>query len=178
MKLRYVMLATGLCLSLTACDGTKKALGFEKSVPDEYRVMSHPPLSLPPEYGLRPPRPGEDRPQLSSATDRAQKKLIGGSGSEAVGRSEAENLFLQQAGAEKADPNIRTIIGGEQSTLNTDPGFWDKLKEGTLISDKNKKEKGDAIDPYKEKEKLTSAPSGKDDTKADSDGDAGDASKE
>lgn len=40
---------------LTACSTeTKKKLGFASEGPDEFMVMSRAPLSLPPEYDLRP----------------------------------------------------------------------------------------------------------------------------
>ena len=40
--------------SLSACSGVKKKLGLENSAPDEFLVTSRAPLSLPPEYDLRP----------------------------------------------------------------------------------------------------------------------------
>lgn len=39
---------------LCACGITQKSLGIEKSSPDEMMVVSRAPLSIPPEFGLRP----------------------------------------------------------------------------------------------------------------------------
>ena len=48
---------------LSGCEETKRALGQTKEGPDEFAVYQRAPLSLPPEYGLKPPNPGADRPQ-------------------------------------------------------------------------------------------------------------------
>ena len=56
--------------SLSACIGVKKKLGLENSAPDEFLVTSRAPLSLPPEYDLRPVTDGSSvSPALSSQTD-------------------------------------------------------------------------------------------------------------
>ena len=56
--------------SLSACSGVKKKLGLENSAPDEFLVTSRAPLSLPPEYDLRPVTDCSSvSPALSSQTD-------------------------------------------------------------------------------------------------------------
>lgn len=53
--------------SLSACSGVKKKPGLENSAPDEFLVTSRAPLSLPPEYDLRPVTDGSSvSPALSS----------------------------------------------------------------------------------------------------------------
>lgn len=39
---------------LSACSSIKKTMGIEKTAPDEFLVTSRAPLTLPPEYDLRP----------------------------------------------------------------------------------------------------------------------------
>ena len=50
-------------LTLAGCaPGTvQDALGMGKRSPDEFAVVSRAPLILPPDYGLRPPAPGQSR---------------------------------------------------------------------------------------------------------------------
>ena len=48
----------GAVLSLSACGGTKEKLGLTKKAPDEFAVVRRAPLSMPPDYTLRPPTPG------------------------------------------------------------------------------------------------------------------------
>ena len=51
-----VLVVAGLMVG--ACGDTRKVLGYDKVTPDEFKVVSRAPLSLPPDYGLRPPQPG------------------------------------------------------------------------------------------------------------------------
>ncbi|MBE6452631.1 MAG: DUF3035 domain-containing protein [Alphaproteobacteria bacterium] len=67
-----VMLALNACGTLT-----KEKLGFGKTAPDEFMVSTRKPLSLPPEYDLRPvsnPENLEDN-ETSSLEDVFVKKL-------------------------------------------------------------------------------------------------------
>ena len=54
MLKRTVILAAAL-LVLAGCDTIRSAIGLERHVPDETKVVAHPPLTLPPDYSLRPP---------------------------------------------------------------------------------------------------------------------------
>ncbi len=51
---RTAVLAVAL-LPLAGCDSVRSALGMDRHVPDETQVVSHPALTLPPDYNLRPP---------------------------------------------------------------------------------------------------------------------------
>ena len=65
--MKSVKIAAGLLIvagvALSGCQSTKNALGLNKVVPDEFRVVTKAPLVVPPDYALRPPAPGEPRPQ-------------------------------------------------------------------------------------------------------------------
>ena len=67
-------------LALAGCgQGTvQEALGMGKRSPDEFAVVSRAPLILPPDYGLRPPRPGRSRPGVDTPSERARASLTGG----------------------------------------------------------------------------------------------------
>jgi DUF3035 family protein len=72
------LLAAGL-LALAGCArGTvQEALGIGKRVPDEFAVVQRAPLVVPPDFELRPPRPGEPRPQIGTPSDQARAALVG-----------------------------------------------------------------------------------------------------
>jgi hypothetical protein len=55
---RFVSLFSLLAAApaLTACDTLGSALGMDRSVPDDNQVTKIPPLSIPPDYALKPPR--------------------------------------------------------------------------------------------------------------------------
>lgn len=59
-----LIIAAAALLGASACtSGVRQALGSDKTVPDEFRTVTIAPLTVPPEFNLRPPRPGELRPE-------------------------------------------------------------------------------------------------------------------
>ena len=66
-------------LLLVGCgENTARSLGFIRDAPDEFRVTTRAPLSMPPDMagGLPPPRPGAVRPMERSARDEAEAVLV------------------------------------------------------------------------------------------------------
>lgn len=72
----YCLLALS---SLTACGGSsvKETLGIGYKAPDEFRVVSRPPLSVPPQFNLRPPATGAYSPTVASADKQARSIVTG-----------------------------------------------------------------------------------------------------
>lgn len=124
---------------LVSCSGVQKQLGLTRSAPDEFAVVSQAPLSLPPDYSLRPPEPGAPRPQEGTQADQAAAELFG-KGSKVSRSSQyatlggnsgvtaapvtpveqvsrGEDQLLQLLGADKAEPNIRQIVDQESTEL-------------------------------------------------------------
>src|SRR5271163_1852985 len=62
--------------SLGGCDDFMRAIGREKVVPDEFAVVSRAPLAVPPDFSLRPPRIGAQRPQEVAAVDQARQTVF------------------------------------------------------------------------------------------------------
>ena len=135
--------AAGLVLALAACDGAKKQLGLTKQSPDEFRVVARAPLTLPPDFALRPPEPGATRPQEGSASQQARRAVFrtgsetaetpdaaaapGGAGGAPDGMSPGERSLLQAAGALEVDPAIRALVNRESQSLRDDRGFLQAL---------------------------------------------------
>jgi hypothetical protein len=83
---RWIWVLSGLsaCFGLTACsksETVQEAFGYEQRGPDEMAVISRPPLIVPPDYNLRPPRPGENNDGAAAASEAARQTLIGPSSS-------------------------------------------------------------------------------------------------
>ena len=75
---RVVLLAVAclpLVLLLPGCSGFRQALGMDRVGPDEFAVESRAPLTIPPDYDLRPPQPGTARPQEVTAAERARRVI-------------------------------------------------------------------------------------------------------
>jgi hypothetical protein len=68
-----------LCLAgaspLAGCTDFKKAIGLEQTLPDEFAVESRAPLTIPPDFELRPPQPGAPRPQEQRADQQAKETI-------------------------------------------------------------------------------------------------------
>lgn len=119
---RFFFVAILTALALSACSDFRESLGLGRSPPDEFAVVDRPPLSMPPDFGLRPPKPGAPRPQEVDMTQRASETLFGSKtkrtdvgAPDATGYSGGEKALLDAAGATKADPDIRTTVDRESS---------------------------------------------------------------
>jgi hypothetical protein len=91
---RYVIGAAlvAAAVALNGCSGVRETLGLGKNAPDEFQVVSRAPLSLPPDYNLRPPEPGAPRPQEGTARDQAETAVFG-SGAQPAGAQSGEALY-------------------------------------------------------------------------------------
>lgn len=105
MKIARLALLPICLLGLTACDTVRDTLGLEHNGPNEFDVATSAPLSMPPDYNLRPPEPGAPRPQEVPANIQAQQTLLGTpitTKSGASVNSGGESALLQQAGSKTA----------------------------------------------------------------------------
>ena len=89
---------------VSGCSNWKQTLGIEPTSPDEFAVESRAPLTIPPDFNLRPPAPGAARPQEVSAASKAQG-VIDNASPGAPGQQAAGQLRYQ--GANLADPNAQ-----------------------------------------------------------------------
>ena len=110
----------------SGCSSLSQAIGATRAAPDEFRVVTQAPLTLPPDYNLRPPRPGEPRPSELQPTEEARTALFG----ETTGASasQGERQLVSGAGATAADPAIRDTIDFEsQGVVRRNEGFVNSL---------------------------------------------------
>ena len=155
MKKTTAFLSLALAVALlSGCESARKAFSGDKNAPDEFAVYSRPPLSLPPEYKLRPPAPGTIRPQVDSAKYRAERAILGsvvrkGGVAKPLRGSTGLMALLRDTGAMNAAPDIRAIINEETSILSSqDQAFVDKLifwvddkEPGSTVVDARKEQK-------------------------------------
>ncbi len=145
------VIATGLAVGGCASKSLKGALGLGKKSPDEYQVAVNAPLELPPDYYLRPPSPGAERPQAVAVRDQAERILTGADpDQDSFGQSDGETAMLRRAGADAVEPDIRNVVNQESGVLAADDEsfvtglmFWqDTVPQGTVV------------DPVAESERL------------------------
>jgi hypothetical protein len=154
-----VLALGGLVLALPACEGVRDQLGLNKSSPDEFRVVSRAPLTLPPDFSLRPPEPGAPRPQVGTASQQAKRAVFrvddqqAGSAAASTansGRSLGESSLLKAAGADEVEPNIRQIVDRETDRVNEESEDF----INRLVFWRDSDPYGQVVDPGEEAKRL------------------------
>ncbi len=98
--------------ALSAC-ASSKATGFgNRNAPNEFAVTRSPPLVIPPDYALRPPKPGAARPQELSASTQALSAMFGGPAQTSPGQ---QGLVDSAGGA--PDAGIRSAAGSPSTDV-------------------------------------------------------------
>jgi len=97
-----VFVLTLLSIAVSGCSNFKQMVGIEPTSPDEFAVESRAPLTIPPDFDLRPPAPGAGRPQEVSAASKA-KTAIDNAGPGEPGKQEPGTLHF--TGANQVDPD-------------------------------------------------------------------------
>lgn len=116
--MRVRTLAIGVALvALAGCGGGRNKGGVfaaHHGAPDEFAVGRAAPLTVPPDFALVPPRPGQPRPQEADSSTQALSAMFGGP----ERASQGEQALMQAAG-NPATPGIRSDVGASRpDTVN------------------------------------------------------------
>jgi hypothetical protein len=120
----------GTLILLSGCSGDKLArtFGLTRDAPDEYTVTTRAPLSMPPDYNLRPPRPGAPRPQEQSERQQAEETLAPQMALNAPqGSMSAGQAALLQETGPAAPSGIRSEVDRDANAASDDDSFVDKV---------------------------------------------------
>lgn len=166
------LLAVGALLG--GCGQFRDAMGVTKDPPDEFQVVQRAPLALPPNYDLRPPAPGAERPQELSPTASAAERILGRRAVAATAPAAGTNpagvgpvvqaaprapVSIQTGGIatlrdqlrlDEADPNIRQIVNRETASFV----YESEYPIDKLLFWKDKPEPGVLLDAQKESRRL------------------------
>ena len=159
------------CLLLLACSGqdARETLGLTREAPDEFVVVSRPPLTVPPDFELRPPTPGVARP-AESTTSAARALVLKGEAPPASleelgaaptvatavdpvlsgdAATPGESSLLNKIGITRVDPEIRQKLGA-------DPEKAAAKREAKTFYDRLLQESGEepVVDSRKEAERI------------------------
>jgi hypothetical protein len=123
VTLRVALLGSA-ALALLGCQDIREAAGVVKTPPDEFAVVTKAPLVIPPDYNLRPPKPGAPPTNQSSPTDSAEAALTGDDPATIAASlpstySPGEKLLLANTGAAGADHGVRTQIAADTKAMST-----------------------------------------------------------
>jgi hypothetical protein len=75
-QISRLLAISSICITAAACGGLQNDLGLSKKAPDEFSVVRNAPLSLPPNFSLRPPRVGEVGEGREPQRDQARSLLV------------------------------------------------------------------------------------------------------
>jgi hypothetical protein len=155
-SLGAVALLAGAAATLSACSTIRDAAGMDKSAPDEFAVLTKAPLVIPPDYNLRPPRPGAVPTNQIEPTQAAQMALFGNDPATIASQlpstySESEKMLLANAGIQNIDPQIREHLASDhKSMLGADEGFTNDI----LFWQKPAADTGTPLDADKEARRM------------------------
>lgn len=148
--LRAVSFASLVCLAGCGSD-LSRTFGFTRDAPDEFTVTTRAPLSMPPTYDLRPPRPGAVRPQELSELQQAQAALSPESAlnAPASGAASPGQSALLAASGQQAPRDIRNKVDAEAQLDAPGRSFTDRL-----MFWRTPEPAGTAVDPVRESARL------------------------
>ncbi|MFN3912099.1 DUF3035 domain-containing protein [Hyphomonas sp.] len=124
MKHPFLLLAAGAALAATAACSSNGS--GTSSTPNEFRVVTKAPLSVPPEYSLRPPGAGSTTPaEVEAATSSVTTAFGTTMGQDA---SASEKALVAAAGANAANPAVRAQVDYEESkTIRKSASIGDRV---------------------------------------------------
>jgi hypothetical protein len=102
-RVPLVLGATAVALLLAGCSSNP----LKRSRPDEFAVARQQPLIVPPDFALAPPKAGEPATATADSRAQAMQALFGGP----APRAPVETQMLKDAGADRADPGARSVVG-------------------------------------------------------------------
>lgn len=152
--LYFVLILVLPLMLLAGCSSAKKQLGFTKNTPDEFKVVKRAPLEMPPDYSLRPPRPGAARPQERETVVEAEAAVFGREAEKTYQPESGEEAFLSRAGASEIDNNIRSVVDEETAALRPVEEPVAKKLFGGIMGDDQAEAPASVLDAKAEAERL------------------------
>ena len=149
------IILTSVCvatLALGACSGIKEELGLTRNSPDEFTVVKRAPLTLPPEYNLRPPGSVDSTMASGRTAGAARAAVFGETTAGTSNYDNAEDAFLAKAGATDTNPEIRSVIERENGYISVE----NRSTVEKLLRREGRPDEAVVVDPVKEKERLDS----------------------
>ncbi len=150
--LRRAGLVLGAAALLAGCSGDDmvRTFGLSRDAPNEFVVTTQAPLSMPPDFALRPPTPGAPRPGTQSDSRQAEAVLVPQTelDTSTAGVSPGQEALIAAAGPTPSS-NIRAQVNAEAARDRPDQGFVDRL-----MFWKSAPPAGTLVDPRREQLRL------------------------
>ena len=159
------LLLLGLAPAMVGCQIADDLIyGTKSKPPDEFQVVNQPPLSMPPNYGLRPPKHGAKRPNAIEPAESSRQAVFGikddrpygGDTTDIASRTSGERALLSRAGALQTDPGIRRVLIEESNTGPVEDSR--SLAEALLFMGEDEKKDETLLDPVEEYRRIYGQP--------------------
>ena len=121
MKKIFIMVVgfSGIALMASGCTSFDQALGRTKTSPDEFQVVVRPPLTLPPNFSLRPGQEDDEAPAVSANAVKTDAVSISNQVLTASRTSDG-SFFDAILGTDKRVDGIRQIVDEETLGIQID----------------------------------------------------------
>lgn len=152
---RFLLAVALLPLSLAGCGGgdVSRSFGLTRDAPDEFQVTTRAPLSMPPDFTLRPPRPGAPRPQEMTSQQAAEAALVPqaalGTPAAQDGTTSPGQQALLTASGPAAPADIRRRVDADAAVEQSDHSLTDQLMFWRAPRDNSV-----MVDPQRESQRL------------------------
>lgn len=150
-----------VALVSTGCTSTSRALGLEKSAPNEFNILTKAPLIVPPEYNLRPPAVGASSAENNYTQRTAREALLGDI--DDAEPSQGEIALMAKAGVNRSNPEIRLELDGANSVERKSVGFTNRVlfwQNGQVLDAQGNPVSLDADNEARRLESINSATGG------------------
>ncbi|MCK5556112.1 MAG: DUF3035 domain-containing protein [Alphaproteobacteria bacterium] len=129
---KLLLIAPVLAVALSGCASVKSELGVGRNSPDEFMVIKRAPLTLPPEYTLRPPVAPNKSKSAEETAEKTRAALMGKTKTSSAAKGAAEKALLDKIGVETANTDIRKMIDDDNGYISIENRtvadkliFWD-----------------------------------------------------
>ena len=147
--LKIYFILTCIILLLNSCGGVKEKIGIIQKAPDEFQVYESKPLSVPPNFELRPPAEGEI---LTNEKD--ENIIFSTENNMGENLTLSDEILLISLGEKEIEKNIRKIINDENSIQEVDKSLLDKIINFEPIFEGKKNKESEIINAVEEKKRI------------------------
>ncbi len=149
-------------ISSCSSGSVRDTLGMRRSAPNEFRVVTNPPLSIPPEFSIRPPIPDETyKESPNSQTESAKKVLFENASADfkIEKQTNGEEAFSSLFNATRANPEIKSLLQKEfieAAKKEEEKSFLEQriLSKIPSFSKDKKEDKDSIVDAKLEKDRI------------------------
>lgn len=147
--LKIYFILTCIILLLNGCGEVKEKIGIIQKAPDEFQVYESKPLSVPPNFELRPPAEGE-----ILTNERDQNIIFTDENNIDENLTLNDEILLIAVGEKKIEQNIRKIINKENSIQEVDKSLLDKIINFEPIFEVEEDKESQNINAEEEKKRI------------------------